>query len=338
MKAMPRRARIDAPDALHHIIVRGIERRDIFRDEEDRLDFIRRIAVLLTETRTTCYAWALMSNHVHLLLQTGDEPIATFMRRLLTGYAVHFNHRYKRHGALFQNRYKSILCQQEAYLLELVRYIHLNPLRAGIVKDMGELATYAYCGHAVLLGTIPYGWQETEIVLDQFSSRSIKQARIQYQAFMEQAVGQKRPDLVGGGLRRSMKGWSEVPRGEIVKGDERILGDDAFVQKALAIADERLERRIQLRMRGVDFKELSGYVEKVLGVPNGTVFAPGRTAVISRARSLFCYWAVKELGVKPAELAREFDQTPPAITVAVRRGERLAEENEYVFDKAGLFK
>jgi len=335
---MPRQARIDAPEALHHIMVRGIERREIFRDEEDRLDFIRRMAVLLSETRTTCYAWALMSNHVHLLLQTGDEPVATFMRRLLTGYAVHFNHRYKRHGALFQNRYKSIVCQKETYLLELVRYIHLNPLRAGIVKDMGELDTYAYCGHASLLGKIPYGWQETEFVLGQFSSRSRRQARKQYHAFMEQAVGQKRPDLVGGGLRRSLKGWSEVPRKEIVKGDERILGDDAFVQKVLAKADERLARRIHLRMRGFDFKELSGYVEKVMGVPKGTVFAPGRTAVTSRARSLFCYWAVKELGAKPVELARKFDQTPPAITAAVRRGERLAEENEYMFDKSELFK
>jgi len=135
---MPRRARIDAPEGLHHIMVRGIERREIFRDEEDRLDFTRRMAVLLSETRTTCYAWAPTSDHVHLLLQTGDEPVATFMRRLLTGYAVHFNHRYKRHGALFQNRYKSIVCQKETYLLELVRYIHLNPLRAMIVKDMTQ--------------------------------------------------------------------------------------------------------------------------------------------------------------------------------------------------------
>jgi len=72
-------------------------------------------------------------------------------------------------------------------------------------------------------------------------------------------------------------------------------------------------------------------------LPKGTVFAHGRTAMISRARSLFCYWVVKELGAKPVELAREFDQTPPAITVAVRRVERLAEENEYVFNESELF-
>jgi REP element-mobilizing transposase RayT len=148
---MPRRARIDAPGALHHIMVRGMERRDIYLEDEDRLDFMKRLSGLLTETRTECFAWALMSNHFHLLLQTGDVPVATVMRRLLTGYAVRFNHRHKRHGALFQNRYKSILCQQETYLLELVRYIHLNPLHAGLVMDLKELDAFAFSGHAALM-------------------------------------------------------------------------------------------------------------------------------------------------------------------------------------------
>ena len=108
---MPRQARIDAPGALHHIIVRGIERKRIFRSNKDRNDFLERIGDLLKDTATTCYAWALIPNHVHLLLRTGSAPIATVMRRLLTGYAVSFNKRYHRHGHLFQNRYKSIFCQ-----------------------------------------------------------------------------------------------------------------------------------------------------------------------------------------------------------------------------------
>ncbi len=112
---MPRKARIDAPGALHHIIVRGIEQRQIFRDDRDRDQFIQRLSDVLTETDTPCYAWALMPNHVHLLLKTGLTPIATIMRRLLTGYAVYFNRRHRRHGHLFQNRYKSILCQEEPY-------------------------------------------------------------------------------------------------------------------------------------------------------------------------------------------------------------------------------
>ena len=132
---MPRKARIDASGALHHIIARGIDRNTIFQDDSDRKNFIDRLATILNETKTVCYAWALIPNHFHLLLRTGLAPVATVMRRLLTGYAMSYNRRHQRHGHLFQNRYKSILCQEDIYLLELVRYIHLNPLRAGIVKE-----------------------------------------------------------------------------------------------------------------------------------------------------------------------------------------------------------
>lgn len=124
---------MDAPGALHHNIIRGIERKAIFRDDRDRERFLERLESVLVETSMPCYAWALMKNHAHLLLRTGLAPVATVMRRLLTGYAQDFNRRYRRHGQLFQNRYKSILCEEDPYLLELVRYIHLNPLRAKAV-------------------------------------------------------------------------------------------------------------------------------------------------------------------------------------------------------------
>ena len=146
---MPRQARIDTPGGLHHVIIRGIEKKAIFKDNLDRDNFISRLGTILSETATPCYAWALMPNHAHLLLRTGSTPIATVMRRLLTGYAQHFNRRHCRHGQLFQNRYKSILCEEDPYLLELVRYIHLNPLRAGLVKNLKGLKCYRYGGHAV---------------------------------------------------------------------------------------------------------------------------------------------------------------------------------------------
>jgi REP element-mobilizing transposase RayT len=101
---MPRKARIDAPGALHHIIVRGIERRKIFWDDVDRDSFIDRLGQVLPETHTDCFAWALIANHVHLLSRTGITPISTVMRRLLTGYAVQFNRRHRRHGHLL-NRF-----------------------------------------------------------------------------------------------------------------------------------------------------------------------------------------------------------------------------------------
>jgi putative transposase len=127
---MPRKVRIDAPCAAHHLIIRGIERKEIFKDDFDRNNFfLDRRGKILTETTTACYAWALIPNHAHLLLRSGKALVATVMRRLLTGFAQSYNRGYRRHGQLFQNRYTSILCQEDLYLLELVRYIHLNPLR-----------------------------------------------------------------------------------------------------------------------------------------------------------------------------------------------------------------
>ena len=122
-------------------MARGIEGSKVFRSDTDRDNFLERLAKILQDTNTICYAWALIPNHFHLLFRTGSVPISTVMRRLLTGYALWYNRRHRRHGHLFQNRFKSILCQEDSYLLELVRYIHLNPIRAGLVKDVDELNT-----------------------------------------------------------------------------------------------------------------------------------------------------------------------------------------------------
>ena len=169
--SMPRTARLDTPGLLHHIMIRGIERRKIFNDDKDRENLIERLSILLPETKTQCYAWAFLSNHAHFLIRSGPRGMAGLMRRLLTGYAVSFNRRHRRHGQLFQNRYKSVICQEDGYLLELVRYIHLNPLRAKIVRDLKDLDHYSYCGHSSLMGTKERQWQSNEYVLGFFGKR-----------------------------------------------------------------------------------------------------------------------------------------------------------------------
>ena len=110
------------------------------------------------KTGTQIFAWTLMANHAHILLKSGPQGLPVFMRRLLTGHAIYYNLRHKRHGYLFQNRYKSIVCQEDTYFKELVRYIHLNPVRAGIVKDMKQLDRYPYTGHSAILGKSDYPW------------------------------------------------------------------------------------------------------------------------------------------------------------------------------------
>jgi putative transposase len=110
---MPRQPRLDAPGTLHDILGRGIERTAIFRSDEDRADFVTRLAALARAGAWAVYAWALLPNHFHLLVRTGQRPLCQSMRQLLTGYVVNFNRRHKRSGHLFQNRYKSILCEEE---------------------------------------------------------------------------------------------------------------------------------------------------------------------------------------------------------------------------------
>ena len=167
-KPMPRQARLDAPGVLQHVMARGIERRKIFWDDKDRASFLERLAVILEETQTQCYAWVLIPNHFHLLLRTGATPLSTVMRRLMTGYAVTFNIRHRRSGHLFQNRYKSVVCEEDPYLLELIRYIHLNPLRAKLVEDLNALDKYPWSGHSAILGRrknplIPKGFPSADL-------------------------------------------------------------------------------------------------------------------------------------------------------------------------------
>jgi REP element-mobilizing transposase RayT/lambda repressor-like predicted transcriptional regulator len=331
---MPRRSRIDAPGALHHIIVRGIERAKIFRNEYDRNDFLGRLGKVLLETETACAAWALLDNHFHLLLKTGRVPIATVMLRILTGYAGSFNLRHRRPGHLFQNRYKSILCQEDPYYLELIRYIHLNPIRAGLIDDLRALDDYPYAGHSAVMGKMQRDWQDVESVLIRFDHRA-GYARRRYRSFVEQGIAKgRRPDLIGGGLIRSSGGWTEVTAARksmhFQKSDERILGDGDFVSRALAEAEEQLERKYHLSAQGYDLDKIASRVAECLRVDPSEIWSGGKDRKRVRARSLLCYWAVKELGMSMAELSRTLRLSSSGVSLSVKRGEQLVKEERLV--------
>jgi putative transposase len=330
---MPRNSRIDAPSALHHIIARGIEQKEIFKDDLDRNDFLDRLGVILTETKTICYAWALIPNHFHLLLRTGSAPVATVMRRLLTGYAISHNRRHRRYGHLFQNRYKSILCQEDVYLLELIRYIHLNPLRARLVSDLNQLGKYSYSGHGVLMGKTENDWQDIDSVLKMFDKKA-GVARRKYNAFVKKGISKgKRPDLIGGGLIRSAGGWSAITAQRRAKtyqkGDERILGDGDFVEQILKAANEAMKKKYSLKAQGFDLDKVASRVADLLQSNSDVVWAAGKHRHIVEARSLLCFWAVRELGISMASLSRKLNISIPAVSQSVIRGENIARSNQY---------
>lgn len=331
---MPRQARLDAPGVLHHVMIRGIERRKIFWVDRDREDFLERLSDLLPRTETACYAWAFMPNHAHFVLRTGNIPLSSVMRRLLTGYAVSLNHRHNRSGPLFQNRYKSIICQEDAYLKELVRYIHLNPVRAGMVQGIGELNEYPYCGHSAVMGIVPRPWQDAAYVLGYFGG-TVDSAKTAYLRFVEDGMNQgHRDDLTGGGLIRSVGGWTEVKhlkgqgRGQVMS-DERILGDSDFVEQLLSQADEAYERRYRLKRLGYDADRIAASVGEIYQMDPRDFLSKGKQKRKVEARSLFCFWSVRELGKTLRDLARQLDMSPSAIGHSVEKGEVIARQNGY---------
>ncbi len=330
---MPRKSRIDAAGALHHIIARGIARGKIFKDEADRQNFLDRLGAIVKETDTRCYAWALIPNHFHLLLKTGQAPIATVMRRLLTGHAIFYNRRHRRCGHLFQNRYKSILCQEDSYLLQVVRYIHLNPLRARLVSSLEALDRSVYSGHSTIMGRRKNDWQATGGVLRLFADRK-SLARRRYRVFVKSGIAEgKRDDLIGGGLVRSSGGWSAVKAMRSVKvfqkADERILGDGKFVERVIAEAEDQLKRKYALQAAGVDLEQVAKKVCEILQLNSTELWAPGKQRRRVQARSLFCYWGCRELGISMAALCRKLNISESAVSLSVKRGEKLAQEKGY---------
>ena len=273
---MPRQPRLDTPGALHHVIGRGIDGIEIFGDKKDRMDFLDRLKDLCESEAIIIYAWALMSNHYHLLLRTGKISLSNSMRKLLTGYVVNFNRRHKRYGHLFQNRYKSILCEDDPYLLELTRYIHLNPLRAGVVRDMNELNNYEWCGHSVIMGNIKGEWQDRDSILAYFGKRR-KRATERYEEYISVGIKEgSRPELVGGGLIRSLGGWSQVlslrRAGSKIFSDERILGSSEFVKEAIRDVEDKVKETLRLKSGIMDLESLASklcYNESVESADSG---------------------------------------------------------------------
>ena len=278
---------------------RGIERRYIFRDDADKRDFLSRLGESLDRCEAQCLAWAMMSNHYHLLVRVCDKPLSKLMSPLLGGFAGSYNRRHHRVGYVFQNRYKSILCDADNYLLELIRYIHLNPLRAGMLADLNILNHYPWTGHAGVLGRHKQRWHAVGVVLGHFGQR-VGVARKNYNHFISDGVDSaQRADLEGGGLIRSHGGWETVAqlRKEHIFciGDERILGGNDFVEKALSNDNIMITQRSMLWQKGWTLEKLIQRVCDCYGVSGTVLLSKARANNLSVVKSLICYWGTRKV-------------------------------------------
>ena len=320
---MPRQARLDVPGTLHHVIVRGIEKRKIVNDTTDRKDFVSRMGQIAVETGTAIYAWSLMSNHAHILLRSSSFGLSLYMRRLLTGYALSYNRHHRRHGHLFQNRYKSIICEEDVYFKELVRYIHLNPLRDKLVKSLAELDRYRWCGHAVVLGKGKNDWQDRDYLLGWFGTKE-GEAKRAYRRFVKNGIDQgRRPELAGGGLIRSMGGWSKVKSmrfsGMRENSDERILGSGEFVEDLLKKVDQKVKHQFSGQGRLKKAKQLIAKVCKEKSINIKELKSSSRRGSISKIRSDLAISLVEKYRISLAETARHLGVSTSAISKTISK-------------------
>jgi len=310
-------------------MVRGINKSVIFEDDQDRIRFLERLGQTVIEGKCTVYAWVLMSNHVHILFKSGKSGISDVMRKLLTWYALYFNRLHHRTGHLFENRYKSILCDEENYLLALVRYIHLNPVRAGIIRTLEELDRYRWSGHQAIVGGVKHPWMDTETVLSQFG-KTKKKAITEYRRFVQEDIGKGRNTvLTGGGLIRSHGGWSQVlsmkRKGLKEETDERILGNGDFVQEILKEAEEKHLRQLKLRQSGLSITVIIRQECKKSKISPEELRRGSRRRRVSEARAAIALRSSKEIGFSGAEIARNLGVNTSSINRAIARAEDASE-------------
>ena len=279
---MSRPIRIEFPDALYHVTARGDRREDIFEDDQDRQAFLLTLEQIVTQFNWLCYAWCLMDNHYHLLIQTPDGNLSKGMRQLNGVTTQTSNRRHRRVGHLFQGRFKAILVDHDAYLLELSRYIVLNPVRAGMVKAPGDWPWSSYRASAGLAPVAP--WLTVDGVLSQFAKRrSLAQQR--YAQFVSEGIRADSP-------------WQNL-KGQV------FLGDDRFVQQMQAKIESRQRNDVQIPAAQRRPRSLS--------LPIIERSAPDRNAAIVTAYATGAY--------SYQEIATHFGIHFTTVGRIVRRGE-----------------
>lgn len=288
---MGRKPRVHFPGALYHVIVRGNQRQATFRSDADR----RRYLDLLNQYRTRyafhLYAYVLMSNHVHLLLEVGETPLAKAMQGLQQSYTLYFNRKYKLVGHLFQGRYKDILCDRDAYLLELVRYIHLNPIRSKFVDTPGN---YAWSSHRAYVSAGDNENVECDWILKQFSP----QPNLARKLFEQFVLGG-----VGAGHREEFYAVKE----------QRYLGDDEFL--------DRVDRKINKepsRPRRIVLAKIEAAVCHHFELPVNLLRSPSKERRGSFGRALVACVA-QELGATALnQVAKRYDRDQVTLSLGLK--------------------
>lgn len=286
---MARKPRVEFEGAFYHVIARGNQRQDIFRDDEDRRTYLEKLEHYRNRYGLSVYAYVLMSNHVHLLIETQKIPLSKIMQGIQFTYTQYYNRRHRTVGHLFQGRYKAILCDRDSYLLELVRYIHLNPARLRQPKDPWK---YRWSSHRAYLGERTPVEVDTTLVLGQFG-RAFGPARRAYRTFAEEGLGQ----------------GHDARYYEIV--DQRFLGDEGFIGR---VDRQAKGREIEVKGAKISFGRLLDVVANEHEVGAGELTGTGRQRKWVRARAMLVYLAREWSRMTSKELAGRLHRDPSLMS------------------------
>jgi REP-associated tyrosine transposase len=296
---MARRPRLFAAGTLYHVIVRGNQRQKTFTSESDYLAYIERLARYRKKYDYVLHAYCLMPNHVHLLVESSEQPLAKFMQGLQQSYSQYFNVKHHKTGHLFEGRYKAIICQKDEYLLELIRYIHLNPVRAGMVKTPER---YRYCGHHAYLEG-----KATETI-DPAKVLSLLGGKQAYRRFVHDGVGD-----------RHKEEFYAVQ-------DQRFLGEEGFGEKMLKKQTGGPRKASSRRSVETVARELA----KLIGIENQALRSTDRSWAVSKARTITAYILVHRLGYRLSDVAAYFARDIVTVaTLLARLSDRMqSDENQ----------
>jgi putative transposase len=295
---MARKPRISYPGALHHIIVRGNHKEEIFLHDRDRQRFIELLKEYHERYLFKCYAYTLMPNHIHLLIEEGDIPLSKIMQGINQSYTQYFNTKYEKAGHLFQGRYKTILCDKDRYLIILVRYIHLNPVRALLVKRPEQ---YKWSSHNAYLYGGKESFIETEFVLSLFSSQK-KQAIKRYKSFIHDAMEKKIESHLETGL---------------------ILGDEEFAEKHRSKqAYPRMKNETALTLG-----QISSFVAHHFNISEQLLHTKSREKKLFEIRGLVGFLASKYTNTDQKEIAKYFNRTASTMCHAIKNSSRSIKED-----------
>jgi len=297
---MPRKARITITGAIHHIMSRGIEGKPIFLDDEGRRIFLDTLQSLLEKTGYLLYAWCLMENHYHLLIRVNEYPLGSFMRVLNGRYAQYFRKKSGTRGYLFQDRYKSIVTQDQNYIEEMVRYIHLNPVRAGICATIKQLDTYPWTGHSVIVGLQSWRIQNTMDVLKRFDRKKAV-AIEKYRKYLKSGLN-KEPEIYS--IIRKTNGQSE----NIHNTGSWVIGNKEFVSKAMTADNAKRTRLARYAKEGIRIEEIAGKIAGQFGLADGEIMKRGKNNSRSEARKACAYILNRLYEIPVIQIARYFIQ------------------------------